>query len=47
MAKSVGYKPADFNRIVQIAGTEGTIEDIDENMLFEGLPDYLSILPHE
>jgi hypothetical protein len=47
LAESEGYKPADFDRLVGIADEHGGIEQIDENMLLEAMPDFIPFLPHE
>jgi hypothetical protein len=46
-AESEGYEPADFDKLIEIAGENGAIEEIDENMLLEGMPDFIPFLPHE
>jgi hypothetical protein len=46
LQESEGYKPADFDRLVEIAGADGSAEIIDENMLLEAMPDHLQFLPH-
>ena len=45
-AESEGYKPADFDRLVKVSGESGVVEEIDENMLLEAMPDHLQFLPH-
>ena len=47
LAESEGYKPADFDRLVQISGESGVAEEIDENMLLEAMPDFTPFLPDE
>jgi DNA polymerase type B, organellar and viral len=46
-AESEGYKPADFDKLVEISGENGRPEEIDENMLLEAMPDHIPFLPHE
>ena len=45
--ESEGYKPADFDRLVEISGEGGDIEKIDENTLLEAMPDFIPFLPRE
>ena len=47
LAESEGYKPADFDRLIEISGESVVIEEIDENMLLEAMPDFIPFLPHE
>ena len=47
LTESEGYKPADFDRLIEIEGERGGIEQIDENMLLEAMPDFTPFLPHE
>jgi DNA polymerase type B, organellar and viral len=46
-AESEGYKPADFDRLIEISGENGGPVEIDENMLLEAMPDHTPFLPHE
>lgn len=46
-AGSDGYKPADFDRLVEISEESGNIEAVDENTLLEAMPDFTPFLPHE
>jgi hypothetical protein len=46
-AESKGYEPADFDRLIVIAGVGGDTETIDETMLLEAMPDFTPFLPHE
>jgi hypothetical protein len=47
LAESEGYKPADFDRLVEISGESDVTEEIDENTLLEALPDFIPFLPRE
>ena len=47
LAESEGYKPADFDRLIEISGENGGSVEIDENMLLEAMPDHIPFLPHE
>jgi hypothetical protein len=47
LAESEGYKPADFDRLVEISGEGGDLEKIDENTLLEAMPDFIPFLPRE
>jgi DNA polymerase type B, organellar and viral len=47
LAESEGYKPADFDRLVEITGEAGGAEQIDENMLLEAMPDFVPFLPRD
>lgn len=47
LTESQGYKPADFDRLVEISGENGVIEEIDENTWLEAMPDHTPFLPHE
>lgn len=47
LAESEGYKPADFDRLVEILGESGSTVEIDENMLLEAMPDFTPFLPRE
>jgi hypothetical protein len=47
LAESEGYKPADFDRLIEISGESGVGEEIDENMLLEAMPDFIPFLPRE
>jgi hypothetical protein len=46
-AESEGYKPADFDRLIEISGESGSTMEIDENMLLEAMPDFIQFLPRE
>jgi hypothetical protein len=47
LAESEGYKPAEFDRLIQISGEPGSAMDIDENTLFEAMPDAIRFLPRD
>jgi hypothetical protein len=47
LAESEGYKPADFDRLIEISGESGSTVEIDENMLLEAMPDFTPFLPRE
>jgi hypothetical protein len=47
LTESEGYKPADFDRLVEISGESGNREKIDENVLLEAMPDFMPFLPRE
>ena len=47
LAESEGYKPADFDRLVQISEESGSTIEIDENMLLEAMPDFIQFLPRD
>jgi hypothetical protein len=47
LAESEGYKPADFDRCIELSGEGGSRVEIDENMLLEAMPDFMPFLPHE
>lgn len=47
LVESEGYKPADFDRLVEIAAEDGGTEIVDENTLLEAMPDHVEFLPHE
>jgi hypothetical protein len=44
-AESEGYKPAEFDRWIEISGEIGSSVAIDENMLLEAMPDFIQFLP--
>jgi hypothetical protein len=44
-AESEGYAPADFDKVITIVNESGELEEIDEDMLFEGMPDHVEFLP--
>jgi hypothetical protein len=47
-AESEGYKPAEFDRLIEISGEGGSSAvTIDENMLLEAMPDFIPFLPRE
>lgn len=45
--ESEGYKPADFDKLIEISGESDVLEQIDENMLLEAMPDFTPFLPRE
>ena len=45
LAESEGYKPADFDRLIEISVEGGATDEIDENMLLEAMPDFIEFLP--
>ncbi len=47
LAESEGYKPADFDRLIEISGETGSAIEIDENMLLEAMRDFIPFLPNE
>ena len=47
LTESEGYKPAEFDRLIEISGERGSTMEIDENMLLEGMPDFMPFLPRE
>ena len=47
LVESEGYKPPDFDRLVEISGEDDFREEVGENALLEAMPDHLEILPHE
>lgn len=47
LRESDGYKPADFDRLVEVSGDNGVVDTIDENMMLEAMPDFMPFLPHE
>jgi hypothetical protein len=48
VAESEGYKPAEFDRLIEISGEGGSSTvAIDENMLLEAMPDFIPFLPRE
>jgi hypothetical protein len=47
VAESEGYKPAEFDRNVEVSGESGSKLEIDENMLLEAMPDFIPFLPRE
>jgi hypothetical protein len=47
LAESEGYKPADFDRLIEISGENGSTIEIDENVVLEGMPDFMPFLPRE
>jgi hypothetical protein len=42
-----GYKPAEFDRLIEISGESGGTEEIDENVLPEAMADFTPWLPRE
>jgi hypothetical protein len=47
LTESEGYKPTDFDRLIEISGESGATMEIDENMMLEAMPDFTPFLPHE
>jgi hypothetical protein len=47
LAESEGYESVDFDRRIEISGESGGAVEIDENMLLEAMPDFISFLPKE
>lgn len=47
LAESQGYKPANFDRLIEIAGDDSEFETIDERLLLEAQPDFMPWLPRE
>jgi hypothetical protein len=47
LAESEGYKPAEFDRLIEISGESGGIVEIDENVWLEAMPDFIPCLPRE
>jgi hypothetical protein len=47
LAESEGYKPAEFERLVEISGETGGKAKVDENMLLEAMPCFTPFLPRE
>jgi hypothetical protein len=47
LTESQGYKPADFDRLIEISGENGAVEEIDENTWWEAMSDHLQFLPHD
>jgi len=47
LAESEGYKPANFDRLIEVSGESGSIIEIDENMLLEAMPDFIPFLPRD
>ena len=45
--ESEGYKPADFDTALTIMNDAGELEEIDEDVWLEGMPDHIDFLPHE
>ena len=46
-AESEGYKPAEFDRRVEISGEGGGKEEVGENTWLEAMPDFIPFLPRE
>jgi hypothetical protein len=46
-AESEGYKPANFDRLIEISGQIGSSVVVDENVLLEAMPDHIPFLPRE
>lgn len=47
LEESQGYRPVDFDRLIEIAGSGWEFEQIGESTLFEAQPDFVPWLPHE
>jgi hypothetical protein len=47
LEESASRKPADFDRLVEIAGDGSEFETFDERMLFEAMRDVMQWLPQE
>lgn len=47
LAEGQGYKPANFDRLIEIAGGDSEFETIDERLLLEAQPDFMPWLPRE
>jgi hypothetical protein len=47
LVESEGYKPADFDRLIEISGESGGTVKIDENMWLEAMPDFIPFLPRD
>ncbi len=47
VTESEGYKPADFDKSITIVNESGELEEYDEDMWLEGMPDHTVFLPHE
>ena len=45
--ESEGYRPADFDRLIEISGENGSTVEIDENTWLEDMPDLIPFLPRE
>jgi len=45
--ESEGYEPADFDRLIKIAGDGSEFETVDERVLLEAQADFTPWLPHE
>ena len=45
--ESEGYEPVDFDRPAEIVDEHGRTVTIDEDVLFEAMPDHVQWLPHE
>jgi hypothetical protein len=45
--ESEGYKPADFDKPITIMNDAGGLEEMDEDVWLEGMPDHIDFLPHE
>jgi hypothetical protein len=46
-AESEGYKPAEFDRLIEISGESGGTVEVDENELLEAMPDFIPFLPRD
>jgi hypothetical protein len=46
-AESEGYRPVDFDRLIEIAGGGWEFEKVSESTLMEAQPDFMPWLPHE
>jgi hypothetical protein len=45
--ESEGYRPADFDKLIPVMNDAGALEEIDEDVWFEGMSDHINFLPHE
>ena len=47
LVESDGYKPADFDRLIEITAEDGSTATVDENAWLEAMPDHVQFLPDE
>lgn len=47
LMESEGYRPAEFDKLIEISGESGSTANIDENMWLEAMPDFIPYLPRE
>ena len=45
--ESEGYRPAEFDRLIEISEERGSTIEIDENMWLEAMPDFIAFLPQK